>query len=331
MNIASVISRENVNDNPAAFVAKAEFPNRFYVFAGLDHPSPFTAGAASTPPLAEQVDRLLALGADGVKMIETKPDYRKSVDVPVDSKYYKDYFRRLEGTGLPILWHVADPEEFWDQERTPNWAKVQGWDYDDTFISYQRLYEEVERVLERHPQLKVIFAHFFFLSANLQRAGEIFDRHPGVHFDLAPGIELLYNLSKDPAAAREFFIKYSDRILYGTDITSGQNPDEARIRAGIIKRWLETDEEYRLPEGADFLLGPPEDGVIRGLRLPADALENIYHANFDRLAGAAPRPLNLELAALECERIAHNVSRLSGRSTKDTPASAASARLSDLV
>jgi predicted TIM-barrel fold metal-dependent hydrolase len=327
MNIVCVFGRDNVNANPPAFAAKAEYPDRFYVFAGLDHSAYFSSGAIRTPSLAEQVDRLIALGADGVKMLENKPTHRKLIDIPVDGPYFEEYFARLEETGFPVLWHVCDPEEFWDPDRTPRWAKERGWGYDDSFVPKERLYSEVETVMKRHPRLKVIFAHFYFLSADLPRAAGFLDRFEGVHFDLAPGVEFLYNLSKDPVAAREFFVKYSDRIVFGTDISSSQSPAEALTRARIVTRWLETTDEYRVPDEADFLLGPPEDGVIRGLGLPEHALDRIYRENFERLAGPRPRPLDRDLAAEECERIAREIAVLRDVPPESTHARAAAERL----
>ncbi|PIZ45080.1 MAG: hypothetical protein COY42_12875, partial [Armatimonadetes bacterium CG_4_10_14_0_8_um_filter_66_14] len=276
---------------------------------------------------AEQVDRLRALGADGIKMIENKPTARKLLDVPVDSDYFADYFARVEETGFPVLWHVNDPEEFWIPELTPSWARERGWGYDETFVAKEQLYAEVENVLARHPKLKLLFAHFYFLSADLPRAARLFDRFENVHLDLAPGVELLYNLSQDVEATREFFTKYADRIVFGTDTASGNSPQEAQIRAGLVTRWLETDDEYRVPDEADFLLGPPEDGLMRGLSLPADVLARIYRGNFERLAGSRPILLDRSLAAEECDRIAAEIDALAGRRLEDNHARAAALRL----
>ena len=312
MSIASVARRASVNDNPVLYAAKAAYPDRFYVFAGLDHSAHWSRGKIAAPSLAEQVDRAVAIGADGIKLIETKPTHRKMVDIPIDGDYYAAMFARLEQIGLPILWHVADPEEFWDPERTPGWAKARGWGYDQTWIAKETLCAEVENVLARHPRLKVIFAHFYFLSADLKRAAALLDAHQGVCFDLAPGVEMLYNLSRDPALPREFFVDYADRIVFGTDIEGGAPIEQAAIRAEIVMRWLETDHEFRLDKGADYTLGPPTDGVIRGLNLPEDVLARIYAANFERLAGSRPRPLDTAHAIEECRRIAGEVSAFGG-------------------
>jgi len=305
MGVASVASFWRVNDNPVLFVAKAQYPTRFYTFLGLDHCAHLSGGAISTPSLAEQVDRMIEIGADGIKLIETKPTHRKEVvDIPIDSEHYEAMFARIEQTGLPILWHVADPEEFWDPELVPNWAKDAGWAYDESFVPKEQLYTEVENVLTRHPGLKVIFAHFYFLSADLPRASAFFDRFGNVHFDLAPGVEMLYNLSRAPESSREFFINYSDRIIFGTDCIGDQPVDEARARAGMVKRWLESDDEFHVDKSADALLGPSGEEMIRGMRLPEDVLAKIYARNFTRLIGPKPKPQNHELALEECRRIA---------------------------
>ena len=312
MNIVCLFSREGVNNNPPAFAAKNRHPESFYFFGGLDHSAHFSGGKIKTPSLPEQVDRLMAIGADGIKMLENKPTHRRILDIPVDGPYFEEHFAHLEATGIPVVWHVCDPEEFWNPETTPSWAKSRGWGYDETFTPKEQLYAEVENVLKRHPRLRIIFAHFLFLSADLPRAASWLERFPNISLDLSPGIEFLYNLSKDVPATREFFIKHADRIVFGTDISSNHTLDEAAIRSGIVTRWLETDDERRIPCGADFVLGPPEDGVMRGLSLPKDALEKICRSNFVRLAGSKPKALNRDLAIAECERIIGEIKVLGG-------------------
>ena len=308
LGTVSTINRETVNANPQALACKARHRGRVYAFCGLDHMNRLsgaeTPSTPSTPSLTEQVDRLVELGADGIKMIEGKPTTRRHLNVPVDDPYFAGYFARVEERQFPILWHVNDPEEFWDPDKIPCWAKERGWGYDETDVRKEEQYAEVERVLERHPGLVVIFAHFCFLSADLPRAAQLFDRYEGVHFDLAPGIEFLYNMSRDVDEAREFFVKYADRVVFGTDIGSGLTDEQAVARAGIVTRWLESSDEYRVPAGVDFLLGRPEDGVMRGLSLPEDVLEKIYRTNYERIAGPSPRPLDCKKAAEECRRMA---------------------------
>ncbi len=323
LNLVCTPHPQEVNANPLALLAKQRHPEFFYAFAGLDHTATVSGGKIDSPSLGEQIDRMADLGVDGFKLLETKPTSRKQMDLAIDSDYFTEVFERIEARDLTALWHVADPEEFWDPELTPQWAAKRGWGYDESFVPKEQLYEEVSGVLARHPNMKVIFPHFYFLSADLRRAENLLAANPNVHFDLAPGIELLYNLSKDPAKSRDFFIRHAERILFGTDlgITPGEPMETRAARVNIIARFLETDEEFRLPPEADFLLGPPEDGVIRGLNLPDEALEMICRTNFRRLAGSSPRPLDSQAAAAECRRLAAEVDALAeGKAEVNTAA-----------
>jgi predicted TIM-barrel fold metal-dependent hydrolase len=328
MTLVSIQNPEAGAGLPQSLHMKAKHPKQFFVFAGLNHAQKRSEGRVKTSSLAGQADALAEMGCDGIKMIEGKPTSRQSMDIPVMDAYFADYWARVEELGTPIVWHVNDPEEFWDPDSIPGWAKERNWGYGPDDVQKEQLYAEVDEVLARHPNLKVIFAHFYFLSADLDRASRFFDAHPTVHFDLAPGVEMLYNLSRDPDASREFFIKYADRIVFGTDLFSSLTVEQGRIRAGLVFRWLESEDTFRVPEAADFLLGPPEDGVIHGMSLPSDVLTKIYHDNFGRLAGSEPRALNVGKAIEECERLAAIAEALSGKPAAETEAAQVARNLS---
>ena len=325
--LVSIQNPETGTGLPQSLYMKGRHPERFYVFAGLNHAEKLSEGRVSTPGLDDQVDGLVDMGCDGIKMIEGKPTSRQKMDIPVTDPYFARYWARMEELGTPIVWHVNDPEEFWDPDLIPDWASERNWGYGPEDVQKEELYAEVDEVLGRHPGLKIIFAHFYFLSADLDRARRFFDAHPSVCFDLAPGVEMLYNLSRDPEASREFFVEYADRIVFGTDLFSSLTEEQGRIRAGLVYRWLEGDGSLRVPEAADFLLGPPEDGLIRGLSLPDDVLTRIYSANFARLAGSQPRALNVGKAIEECQRLAAMAEALSGRPAAETEAARVAASL----
>ena len=110
--------------------------------------------------------------------------------------------------------------------------------------------------------------------------------------------------------------------------SSGNSRAEAIARAGITFRWLESAEEFRVPECADFLLGPPEDGIIRGMSLPDEVLKRIYGGNLMRLAGATPKPLDAAACAACCADLDRIAAQLSG-AAKDTQAAKVAAALSN--
>jgi len=298
---------------PDALHLKAHYPDRAYVFGGLDISPFFIAPESCGTHFAAYIDTLSAMGCDGIKMIEGKPNMRKMLMVPpFDSPPYEPYWKKMEEKGIPFIFHLNDPEEFWDAAGTPDWAKQQGWFYGDgSFINNEVQYTEVLQVIKRHPGLKVIFAHFFFLSAQLDRLAGYLDRFPNLHIDLTPGIEMYHNFSKDPVKTRDFFLKYQDRILYGTDIGAKAllaaprekiDPVESGIRTELVCQFLEIDGEFGIDIARVPLFGK-FGGKFQGIHLPVEALEKIYHQNFERLAGAKPRLLNPEAIIAECSRL----------------------------
>ena len=282
---------ERLPTNALALLMKAMYPQRVYWFPGL-HYDMADAGYASLP-VAEQIAQCVALGADGIKLIEGKPTARRQIGLPLDGEHYEPVYVACERIGLPILMHVADPEELWDRDALPERARQREWFYGDgTFPTKEGLYSEVERILERHPRLKLILAHFYFLSGDMDRAAAVLDRWPSVSFDITPGDEMYARFSQAPAAWRDFFNAYSRRLLFGTD-TAGdaEYPDpeglaRAQRQVADMRRFLETDEVF---EG----LGR---GKLHGLELPASTLAPIYAGNFRRLAGPEPRRLALSVA-----------------------------------
>ena len=288
----SLPSTGYVNTNPEGFHAKWRHPDRIFLFAALD----YTALVADVDlrlacSLPEQVRRLQGMGCDGMKILTGKPNWRRESGLALDSIVFEPYFAALEAAQFPLLWHVNDPEEFWDPDLVPAWAKESGWFYDSTFPSKEAIYAECHHVLERHSKLPVIFAHFHFLSDDLPRAAALLERFPRVCFDLTPGTEMYRNFSKRPDQTREFFLRYHDRLLFGSDFISG----EEGTPFPLVRQFLETDGEF-----THSSLSEP----IRGISLPLDSLQRIYATNYQRLASRRPRALDLPLVLAELDRLA---------------------------
>lgn len=284
--------------NPAALFFKRKYPETTYISAALDYtilsdreraPDLLAAQRAAqlAAQLAAQIAGLKAQGFDGLKLIEGKPQVRKLLPYPLDGPLYAKLWAAVEAENFPVVFHVNDPDEFWDAQRCPDWARQNGWDYSDgSYPTKEALYTEVDQILERHPDLKLVLAHFYFLSADLARAGRFLDAHPNVCFDLAPHLDMYLDFSRSPEAARAFFLRYQDRILYGTDLDTRALERGAQALMyfipWLIRSMLERDEEFTTEDGRSY----------HGLGLPRAALEKIYHANFERLYGPRPAPMD---------------------------------------
>jgi predicted TIM-barrel fold metal-dependent hydrolase len=307
-NFVSTPNMLTINQNPALIYLKARYPDRVYLSGGLDLMQVAARRGQMSDLLAAQVRTLKEIGFDGLKLIEGKPTARKRMNVPLDAPEYEGMWSALEALHMPVIYHVADPEEFWDAERVPDWARSNGWYYGDGVLpTKEALYAEVDHILARHPTLQIVFAHFYFLSADLERAARFLDAHPSVCFDLTPGSEMYNNFTRNHEASGAFFLRYQDRLVYGTDTTTRaierNGVDEPLSYAWVVRTFLETDAVFTPPPLIPHWLQADLDG-LHGISLPRDVLAKIYAANFERLYGRSPAPLNREAALAELERMA---------------------------
>ena len=285
--IESQIDLNKINQNIDAFYAKLKFPKRIYIDGALDAYLYYHQDRMNEMP--KYIERMIKIGIDGIKMIEGKPTERKNFPIPnFDDPIFDSTFSYLEKVGLNITWHVNDPEEFWDSDKVPFWAKRSGWFYGDgSYVNNMDQYMQVENLLKKHPNLKITFAHFFFLSNDLKHLCELFDKYPNIKVDITPGIELFTNMSDNIEEAKKFFNKYYDRILYGTDISIDKtfiddlDEEDSITRYELCHNFL-SKEETIIKGNPNGLLGA-EDIHLNCLGLSLDKVEAIESGNFLRL------------------------------------------------
>jgi predicted TIM-barrel fold metal-dependent hydrolase len=233
---------------------------------------------------ADELARAKQAGARGVKVLKTLGLYlREQVTsgplVTIDDRRFDPMWEACGALGLPVAIHISDPVAFFEPvdryneryeelHRHPDWS-FHGKDYP----SDAALLAARDRVLARHPKTTFIGLHVGHSSENLGAAAAALDRFPNLHVEIAARIA---ELGRQPRAARRFFDKYQDRILFGTDgVREPLYP--------IYFRFLETEDEY-----FEYSPGPvPTQGRWRiyGLGLPDQILKKVYSENADRLLG----------------------------------------------
>ena len=280
----------NLARNPVSLYTKLQNPDNVFSFGGVIFPDP---GAADKHfDYAAQALELLELGFDGIKLFG-KPTIRREFGEAFCSPVFYELFDELERRGTPVLFHMGDPEEFWDGEKVPDIARRSGWYYGEGgFPTCEALYRETRAMMERNPRLNIVFPHFFFLSADLARCAQFLDDFPNLKIDITPGTEMYPNFSANAAAAREFFLRYEERILLGTDNTgvSKESPFDCAAAAsahlGTILAFL-TEERC-----AGF-----EGDTLNALHLPRETVQKICHDNVVRFVSRAPKPVDRAGAA----------------------------------
>lgn len=312
-NLVLVPSRSRLTCVPDALMAKAKYPDRFFVFTSFDVSEYFRHGKEIGKYLAKFVENMRQCGCDGLKIIEGKPSMRKFMGaIPnFDEPCWEPLWEYLEETQFPVLWHLNDPETCWQPEKAPRHIRMAGELYDDTFVNNEDQYKQMENILQRHPNIKFIFAHMYFMSAQLPRLAKLLDTYPNMMVDITPGLEIYVNLSKNTEEASAFFEKYQDRIFYGTDIgarcvladnAEGFNEEECIARMDLIDGMFQPEVHRIMREDGRYLINT-EDFAQKGFALSEEALNKIYWKNFLRYVATTPAKVNPKLIIKECRRI----------------------------
>ena len=220
-------------------------------------------------PLGDQPRELMAQGFDGIKLLDGKPSVYRRFGLFVDGEEFDPFFAYCEKEQIPVLLHNNDPARNWDLSQADERAIKNGWVYDETVPPQSRFYESVERLMARHPDLRIALAHLGFYSDKLDVAARLLDDHPNMFLDITPALIIYKELSENPDAP-EFFNKYSDRLIYGTDADNGlfgfaREYNDKKV--GVITAFLEKGD------------AEVEGVKIRSLDLPRKKLEDIYFNN----------------------------------------------------
>jgi predicted TIM-barrel fold metal-dependent hydrolase len=157
--------------------------------------------------------------------------------------------------------------------------------------SYEDLMAARDRFVARHPKLSFVGAHMASLEWSVDRLAQFLDAYPNATVDLAARMtQVQYQSKSDYAKVRRFFLKYQDRLLYGTDLTEdppsaserAQNPpmNPAAFSKEADSFWR-SDWIYLATAGRQHISAIKSD--VKGLALPSSVIDKIYYANARRV------------------------------------------------
>lgn len=260
---------------------KSAAPERFRVFGGVDWTKWEEQGDRFPEWAANRLRKQAERGAEGLKIWKmlglTVHDHKGHL-VAVDDARLDPIWAVAGELKLPVTIHIADPVAFFDPVDGNNerWEELHDhvdWQFPSPpFPSFRMVVDGLANVVARHPETTFVGAHLGCYAENLQWVGDVLDRCPNFYVDIS---ERIGELGRQPYTARRFFLKYADRILFGTD----RSPEEYIYPT--YYRFLETDDEY-FDYGIEEI---PRQGRWRicGLYLPDDVLEKVYYRNAARV------------------------------------------------
>jgi len=266
-------------------------PGRFYTFT---EPCYSRFKQPNYPNIqAEAMAQAQRDGAKGLKILKTLGLYlRENISsgtlVKIDDPRFDPMWDACGQLNLPVAIHVSDPiafftptdrfnERYEELNNHPDWSF-----YGHDFPSNAELLAARNRVIARHPKTQFLVLHVGNFAEDLGNVAENLDRFPNMSVDIAARIG---ELGRQPRAARRFFDKYQDRILFGTDATPHGDEFPQQVFGDqlyeIYYRFLETDDEYF--DYAPAKIPPQGRWKIYGIELPDTILKKVYYENAARL------------------------------------------------
>ena len=255
-----------------AAIGASKYKDRFVFFTGL---SLRDVGPGSGAKIAAQLEADVKAGAAGIGEINKGFGlYAQKADgsrLKLDDPELDPVWETAARLKIPVFIHTADPSEFFEpiDYRNERWLELALYPdrrYQDRtkFPSFEDLMAERNRLLARHPKTTWVIAHLGWHANDLARLGRMFDSLPNLYSEVGA---ILYDLGRQPRAAREFFIKYQDRLLFGKD---SFQPDEYPY----YWRVFETNDEY-----FDYYRDYHAFWKLYGLGLPDSVLKKLYYEN----------------------------------------------------
>jgi predicted TIM-barrel fold metal-dependent hydrolase len=277
----------------AALTLAKDDPQRFHWAATFSMQGFGTPGWLQRT--SERLDAEVAEGARAVKVWKNIGMVEKNAAgtlIKLDDPGLSPLADHIQALGVPLIAHQAEPYNCWlpleqmttnnDREYFSRHPKYYMYLHPE-MPSHQDLMAARDRFVGAHPQLAFVGAHMASLEYDVDVLAAFLDRFPNATVDLAARMsQVQYQSNRDYAKVRAFFIRYQDRLLYGTDLTQSPGADPAEFKREAHAFWT-SDWQY-LATG-DRQRIEVLDADTRGLALPRAVIDKIYYTNAVRVFG----------------------------------------------
>jgi uncharacterized protein len=254
----------------------AKHGERFEMWCGIDF-SGYKESAFGSSAIKE-LKRCHETGARGIGEIHDKGQglrsgKSKATGMHPDDPRMDPVFEGCAELKLPFSLHVADPIWMYQKMDKTNdgLMNAYSWRLDNqpNIVGLSGMVDILERTAKRHPHTTFIACHLANLDYDLARMGKLLESNPNLWADISARYA---ETGATPRAAAQFYAKYADRLLYGTDMGF----DKPMYR--VTFRILETlDEHFYETDQFDY------HWYLNGFGLPDATLKQVYHDNAAKL------------------------------------------------
>lgn len=255
---------------------------RLIIFANLDFAQ--IDDPQFGPKMAAYLEEAKQRGARGLKIFKSlglTVRYADGTRVPIDDPRLDPVWDACGRLGLPVLIHSGDPIAFFQpvDERNERWMQLKrhpDWSFfGPQFSTWDEVIGERNRMIARHRGTTFVVAHMAEAANDYATLARWLDENPNMNLDLSGRDN---EIGRQPRASRAFFMRYADRILFGTDRYPGRL-DQPRYH--VYFRMLETEDEAF--DYYEHGFPPSGEWKIYGLGLPDDVLKKVYGDNARRI------------------------------------------------
>ncbi|MBN2359820.1 MAG: amidohydrolase family protein [Deltaproteobacteria bacterium] len=247
---------------------------------------------------ADSLEQAVRWGARGIKFFKAMglgARDREGKLIAVDDPRYDPIMERAAKINAIVAMHIGDPKAFFEpptpqNERYDELKQAPDWSfYGGDYPPLLELLAARNRLIARHPKTTFLLIHVGNYPEDLDHVSRTLERFPNVYTDTAARVPEIGR--KPPAEVRRFFLRWQDRIMFGTDLAIG--PDHVQLGSVSEKpptfddavefyrrhyRYFETDDK-------DFDHPTPIQGrwKISGIKLPPEVLRKFYYDNAEKL------------------------------------------------
>lgn len=254
-----------------------KYPDRFQVWCGIDY-SGFDQDSYGPAAVAE-LERCHRAGAVGIGELSDKGRglgaTTNRLGMHIDDPRMDPILAKCGELGMPVNIHVGEDQWMYEPMDANNDGLMNAWKWriqkGPGVLSHEEVIDSLENAVRKHPRTVFIACHLANCCADLNRLGALLDQYSNLHADIGARFA---ELSPIPRFVAQFFQKYQNRLLYGTDM------DPAPEMYRVTFRLLETADEHFYPAYFAKYHWP-----MHAFALPDEVLRKLYRDNALKLLG----------------------------------------------
>ncbi len=241
----------------------------------------------------------VANGAIAVKVWKNIGFFLKDKEgklVMIDNPRFDPILKYLAQNQIPLIGHLGEHKNSWLplEKMTVNGNRDYARAHPEEHMylhperpSYEDYIAARDNMLAKHPDIKFIGAHLGSLEWSVDELAKRLDKYPNMAVDMAERIShLQYQTLSEWQKVHDFFIKYQDRLIYGTDlrrnamdIVNNGITDPDGIKKHAHEVWM---RHWKFFTTDEKMIVPKVEGEFRGLKLPRQVIDKIYRKNAEK-------------------------------------------------